>query len=516
MTWGKHSRLLIVCCAALTLLALLASLSGDSAARRKTKSRWRPVAEGIEYRLYRFARPNKIRVVSFDPSAAATADVVLATDKLEGYERTSSMAARTDGVVAINGDYSRPNGAPVFTFAQDGRLEQDPERDTVTGAYKFGRNFSMTTDETNSYFGNPKTRAWFFEEGSPESEPISRFNNGEPGTEGISAFSPTGGKDQKPPGDSCYVRLRQMGPPQTTSTPHAPLNNKGIMVVDFGVEQPFFVGKARCRPKRVNPKGGVTLVADPLGTRAATLQGMTRGEEVTLGWSLNWADVFDTIGGNPTLIEDGRIQSQSVDDGSAFASTRAPRTGVGYNANNGRIFFVTVDGRQPKYSVGMNLREFANFFKRRLHATDALNLDGGGSTTMVVKGSIKGRPSDDAGERAVSSALVLLPGPDPGEDFSGVTYPTPPEPSPTPTETSPTPTPTPTESPTPPSPLPRAVPQAVPSLETYSLMVEDPASIGGLSAYFDRRAPWRDLPFFMRRAAREFRGRSGFGGGRED
>ena len=81
---------------------------------------------------------------------------------------------------------------------------------------------------------------------------------------------------------------------------------------------------------------------------------------------------------------------------------------------DGRLLLVTVDGRRPGYSVGMTPIQFARLF-RHLGATRALNLDGGGSTTMVVDGEIVNRPSDPDGERAVSSAVLVLPGADTDE-----------------------------------------------------------------------------------------------------
>jgi exopolysaccharide biosynthesis protein len=57
--------------------------------------------------------------------------------------------------------------------------------------------------------------------------------------------------------------------------------------------------------------------------------------------------------------------------------------------------------------------EFARIM-RDLGAVDALNLDGGGSSTMVVQGEVVNRPSDGR-ERSISSAILILPGPDPGE-----------------------------------------------------------------------------------------------------
>ena len=79
---------------------------------------------------------------------------------------------------------------------------------------------------------------------------------------------------------------------------------------------------------------------------------------------------------------------------------------------NGDILFVTVDGRQ-RQSVGMEIEEFAQLFKY-LGAEGALNLDGGGSTTMFLKGDVINNPSDGQ-ERQVVSSLVVLPGRDRGQ-----------------------------------------------------------------------------------------------------
>jgi hypothetical protein len=79
--------------------------------------------------------------------------------------------------------------------------------------------------------------------------------------------------------------------------------------------------------------------------------------------------------------------------------------------DNGRILLVTVDGRQPERSVGMTLQQFGRLFVK-LNATSALNLDGGGSSTMIVEGELVNRPSDPAGERDVSSAILILSGAD--------------------------------------------------------------------------------------------------------
>ena len=88
--------------------------------------------------------------------------------------------------------------------------------------------------------------------------------------------------------------------------------------------------------------------------------------------------------------------------GAAFAQTRHPRTMVGVD-RSGFVWLAVVDGRQET-SVGMSFAELQRLADR-LELTDALNLDGGGSSTMVVRGKIVNRPSDAAGPRAVSDAI---------------------------------------------------------------------------------------------------------------
>lgn len=113
----------------------------------------------------------------------------------------------------------------------------------------------------------------------------------------------------------------------------------------------------------------------------------------------------DAIVSGPLLIDD------TVDmplDSISFNTNRHPRTMVGITGN-GRLLFVVVDGRQPGYADGMSLFEL-RALAHSLGCTDALNLDGGGSTTMVVAGEgsngVVNRPSGKV-ERPVPSILFV-------------------------------------------------------------------------------------------------------------
>jgi len=90
----------------------------------------------------------------------------------------------------------------------------------------------------------------------------------------------------------------------------------------------------------------------------------------------------------------------------------------------GHLLLVTVDGRQPGYSVGLSFAE-ESAVMASLGARDALNLDGGGSTTMVGSGgTVVGRPSDTTGERPVGDAVLLYrPLRGPGDDDARIHQP---------------------------------------------------------------------------------------------
>ena len=68
---------------------------------------------------------------------------------------------------------------------------------------------------------------------------------------------------------------------------------------------------------------------------------------------------------------------------------------------------VVVYGRDPQRSIGASVSEMAEIMKG-LGAIKALNLDGGGSSVMVVDGKITGKPSDTNGERSVAEALLFI------------------------------------------------------------------------------------------------------------
>ncbi|RIQ13635.1 hypothetical protein DY240_25720 [Jiangella rhizosphaerae] len=128
------------------------------------------------------------------------------------------------------------------------------------------------------------------------------------------------------------------------------------------------------------------------------------------------------VNGGPLLVEDGATALDPVRDGwspATLAGTaradfywrwyvrRNPRTAAGV-LPDGRLVFVVVDGRQVGRSVGLSITETAELM-RSLGVDEALNLDGGGSSTVVTEDGVVNTPSDPV-ERPVGDAVVLLPG----------------------------------------------------------------------------------------------------------
>ncbi len=339
------------------------------------------------------AGPNRIFMLTLTPSASPlTLDVVLPQGGLGGTAPLTRIAERHGAIAAVNGDYGVPSGRPLHLFAMDGRLIQ------TSLINQAGRNFAMSADERTAFFGRPEVSITLQRQDG-RSFQIQKWNDGEPGPDSVVAYSDEAAGLEAPPPNACSARLVP-----TASRSWTP---------QHGVRRELEVEVVRCGedPVDVTP-GSVVLSALPSGTRADDVQGLSVGGRVQLEWSLGWPGVLDAIGGSVLLVEDGEVVTDKCHLG--YECWRHPRTGVGMTAD-GQILLVVVDGRRPGYSVGLRREEFAALMLS-LGAVDALALDGGGSSEMVVQGRVVDRPSGNE-ERRLMSALVVLPGPDPDEDM---------------------------------------------------------------------------------------------------
>jgi hypothetical protein len=157
--------------------------------------------------------------------------------------------------------------------------------------------------------------------------------------------------------------------------------------------------------------GGGVLAAG--GTKSSDLRAIAArrgGLTIKVRLAPNGARLRTVVGGWPRLVLAGRNVAQLADivEGTfpRFSSAKHPRTAVGFSRDSSKLFLITVDGRRESDS-GMSLVELGRMVMD-LGAYEAMNFDGGGSTTMVIDGKVVNLPSDQTGERPVGGALMVV------------------------------------------------------------------------------------------------------------
>ncbi len=389
-------RLALPCALAVALFPLLmgvpaggrddpeGSEPGPSAPIVKTRT----IAPGLKYtRIVERQVPRRTFVLTLDLQKAITLDTTLAAAALPARDVLSDIVRRAGALAGVNGDFSgRPVGNPVHPFAQDGEL--------LRTTSQLGSLFAVTRDESATLFGRPEVEITVTETTSGRTLVIDRWNQGDPVPGEIAGFSPLGGTLEPPPASACSARLLAQGPPRLADP--------------SGVRRDYVVDAVGCSKTPLTREGGVVLSAAPATDEAIQLLALTPGTPMTLSWTLGLSGVFDVMGGAPLLLQDGQLTGQCNS-----GCGRQPRTAVGVTAT-GKVLLVVIDGRQTRWSLGPTMDELARIM-RDLGAVNALNLDGGGSSTMVVEGEVVNRPSDGQ-QRSISNAIVVLPGADSGDD----------------------------------------------------------------------------------------------------
>ncbi len=114
------------------------------------------------------------------------------------------------------------------------------------------------------------------------------------------------------------------------------------------------------------------------------------------------------VGGGPVLIQNGEIKITNSEElkftGKAI-DDKHPRTAMGYTKDN-KLIILVIEGRNPGKAEGATLTQEAQLFKD-LGCWEALNLDGGGSSCMLVNGKETIKPSDKEGQRAIPAVFII-------------------------------------------------------------------------------------------------------------
>ena len=120
-----------------------------------------------------------------------------------------------------------------------------------------------------------------------------------------------------------------------------------------------------------------------------------------------WWKMRTAVGGGPVLIHDGRIWITNKEEQlfSGGDVDRRPRTAMGYT-RDGHLIILAIQGRSPGIAEGATLEEVAKMLSD-LRCYEAVNLDGGGSSCMLVNGKETIKPSDKDGERPVPAVFII-------------------------------------------------------------------------------------------------------------
>jgi len=138
---------------------------------------------------------------------------------------------------------------------------------------------------------------------------------------------------------------------------------------------------------------------------------LSQGQKLTLDISIkpDTISIYNAVSGGPRILRSGKVSVESKKEGQrkGFDREMHPRTAVGYSRDKRFLVMAVIDGRQPGYSRGVDLYELAAIMLE-FGCYEALNLDGGGSSTLVICNKIVNHPSDPTGPRPVANALLVI------------------------------------------------------------------------------------------------------------
>lgn len=369
------------------LVVLVVLLASAALAAQSPAISWTAVADGVEHAHFTRPAPDEgrwnINVLRVDMSKARL-DVIRARDVAVGLETVTSIAARTGAIAAVNGGYFRTSGDflgdSTGTLQIDRVLWSEPDR----GRASVG--IVRTPEGARLIFGHVTWKASL--DAGGETHSVDGVNRAR-GPNDLVVFTPEFGR--------------------ATIT-----DASGVEVVVESGQVTEVRDAAGATPI---PRDGF-IVSARGNARDWVLTHLTAGTRVRVQTSLQpvdpsrdnpWTEAEDILGAGPKLVTAGRVDVTDVREKMirTFASDLHPRTAIAA-LGDGRVLLLTADGRRAPERVGLTLDDLAALLIE-LGAREAINLDGGGSTAMVIEGKMVNFPTDATGERPVSDAIVVRP-----------------------------------------------------------------------------------------------------------
>ncbi|RKY56091.1 MAG: hypothetical protein DRP93_02090, partial [Candidatus Neomarinimicrobiota bacterium] len=358
----------------------------------KTKSY--QIGPGTYYSEYTHPEPWVLYVVEMDmTNPYINLESVKANDYLYSFEGPSSMSARKNSaghyvISAINGDfYNTANGEPISVHAVNGEFVKTGNNIRSAFSINESKKLNITNSQfTGSIFAKDTLGQW------------SSVN--------LTSVNGTRGEN------NLIIYNSFIG--NSTNT-----NNYGYECLAQSIDDWVINDTVRCVIEATESYVGNMSIPDGKcvisghGTVIPFLSTNCRvGDTVKVVQGLlhNLSSLKQVVGGGPRMLQNGidvvATSYPTEGIGSTFCSYRHPRTAIGFNQDTTKVYFVVVDGRQQGFSVGMSLYEMADFMKQ-IGIAHAMNLDGGGSSSMTVRNSIMNSPSDGS-ERRVANGIICV------------------------------------------------------------------------------------------------------------
>jgi len=322
----------------------------------------RTIAPGVVHKYYRGALTINLLDVDMVNSDVKVRPMLAGND-FHQLKDVTDHARESRAIAAVNANYFKSNGTPLGTLIIDGEWVAGPLFDRVSMG--FTRNGYVRIDRVNLFgimrSSNPDVpTAWINNINQPR-RTGSRFV----------AYTRRWGSFVQLPYDGVLVAIDAQGNVTDTNP-----RSMGI------------------------PWGGYVLTDSKNGAIAK----LKRGDTVSISWQTRpsaWSDVVNAVSGGPTLVKNGKVQLDLQQQHFTQRWTGAQihaRTAAGVTADN-HLLLVTIEGPHTMWDLAKFLRDMG--------AIEALNLDGGGSTTMVVDGKAVTRGAKNS-QRRVASSIVLV------------------------------------------------------------------------------------------------------------
>lgn len=217
------------------------------------------------------------------------------------------------------------------------------------------------------------------------------------------------GLNERRPDDGCTLFTPSLvhtpGEGQATNLSTRTKGGRELLLepMDPSIWLPFAIGKKyRGRVKAIHDGGSAPIsqstVVLSIGPKVKVASELPIVTELTLSFETapDLTGVRTAIGGGPRLLRKGEVEPQA-------GGPRHPRSLIGWNDKS--TFLIVVQGRRLT-ARGMTMRELAELAKQ-LGCTEAINLDGGGSSTLWGDNRILNSPTDGS-PRGIANALLLI------------------------------------------------------------------------------------------------------------